>query len=142
MLRQDHRDEQYTGSTIISFKREVDAMHFAHMIECHKQNTNNWPSATLNGLTSLFVMAKQLNEPYLPNELYLKTWDLSTLRMYCASNILNLFVMQTMTMTDESTYRIKGEHVTLSIPIEMYAEIFEKMYKREKIIKDINDEWE
>jgi len=140
MLRQDSRTEPYIGSTIISFKRETDAIQFAYMIESHRRDTNHWPSTTMEGMTSLFVKGNISEQPYLPNELYLKTWDIPTLRIYCASNILNLFIMHSMTLKEGDVYSLKGEHLMLSIPIKDYAKILEKMYERESK-RDINDEW-
>lgn len=140
MIRQDTRNESYIGSTIISFKREIDAMKFAQMIESHRKSTNQWPVPSLDGLTSLFIKSSILDEPYIPEELYLKTWDLETLRIYCASNILNLFILHSITLKDNDVYTLKGEHLTFSIPLENYAYILEKMYQRE-FIKDIDDEW-
>ena len=107
MLRQDSRNEPYIGSTIISFKREIDAIKFSQMIEAHRKSTSSWPSTTLEGLTSLFIRSSILDEPYIPDELYLKTWDLDVLRIYCATNILNLFVLHTITVKDENFNFIK-----------------------------------
>jgi hypothetical protein len=135
-------DNSSIDSTIISFKREIDAISFAQMIESHKALTKEWPSTTLGNMNSLFVMANMNENPlYYPNELYLKTWDLSELQIYCASNILQLFIMHSITLKDENVYNIKGEHLTLSIPIEKYSEILEIMFLRSKG-KDINDEWD
>ena len=140
MLRQDSRNEPYIGSTIISFKREIDAIKFSQMIEAHRKSTSSWPSTTLEGLTSLFIRSSILDEPYIPDELYLKTWDLDVLRIYCATNILNLFVLHTITVKDENIYRLRGQHLTFTIPMKNYAHILEKMHQRE-FIKDIDDEW-
>jgi hypothetical protein len=141
MLRQDnHKQEPTIGSTIISFKREIDAIQFAYMIESHHSSTKHWPSTSLDSLTSLFVRANISNEPYLPNELYLKTWDIPTLRVYCASNILNLFVMHSMTLKENNVYSMKGEHMSFTIPLDQYANILEKMYMRD-YVKEIEDEW-
>jgi hypothetical protein len=140
MLRQDSKNEPYIGSTLISFKREIDAVKFSQMIEAHRKSTSLWPSTTLEGLTTLFVRSSILDEPYVPNELYLKTWEFEKLRIYCATNILNLFVLHTITVKDDDIYRLTGQHLTFRIPMEKYADILEKMYERE-FIKDIDDEW-
>jgi hypothetical protein len=141
MIRQNSKLDPYIGSTIISFKREVDAIQFAYMIESHKRDTKEWPSTTMEGMTSLFVKDTFImDSSYLPTELYLKTWDLPALRLYCASNILNLFIMHSMTLKEGNIYNLKGEHITLSISLEDYAKILEKMFQRESK-KDIDDEW-
>ena len=140
MLRQDSKHNPYIGSTIISFKREIDAMKFAQMIESHRKSTNQWPSTTLEGITSLFVRTSFLEDPYIPEELYLKTWDIETLRVYCATNILNLFILHSITVKDDNIYKLRGEHLTFSIPLENYAYILNKMFERE-YIRDIDDEW-
>lgn len=141
IIRQDSRKESSIGSTIVSFKREIDAIQFAYMIESHRRDTKEWPTTTMEGFSSLFVKdSLAMDEPYYPNELYLKPWDIAELRVYCASNILNLFIMHSMILKDGNVYTLKGEHLTLSIPIEEYAKILEKMFQREST-KDINDEW-
>jgi hypothetical protein len=140
IIRQNAKDEPYFGSTMISFKREIDAIQFAYMIETHYKETNEWPSTTFEGISSLFLKANIKDETYIPNELYLKTWDIPALRLYCAGNILNLFIMHSLTLKDNNIYHMKGEQVTLTIPFEDCAVILEKMYMRE-FNKDLNDEW-
>jgi len=147
ILRHENKsinDESSINSTIISFKKEVDAIHFAQMIENHKALTNQWPSTTLDNINSLFIMSNidltSTTSLYNPNELYFKTWELIDLQVYCASNILQLFIIHSITLKDENIYNIRGEHLTLSIPIEKYTEIFENMFLRNKDT-DINDEW-
>lgn len=140
IIRQTEKDNDYFGSTMISFKRETDAIQFAYMIEAHYKETTEWPSTTFEGISSLFLKANIKDETYIPNELYLKSWDIPTLQVYCAGNVLNLFVMHSVTLKDYNVYQMKGEQVTLSLSFEDCADILEKMYMRE-FNKDINDEW-
>ena len=139
-IRQSVKDEPCFGSTIISFKRETDAIQFAYMIETHYKETNEWPSTTLEGMSSLFLRGEMKYETYIPNELYLKTWDIPALRLYCAGNILNLFIMHSLTLKENNVYNMKGEQITLTIPFEDCAVILEKMYMRD-LNTDINNEW-
>jgi hypothetical protein len=144
ILKQDvesYEDEDNViGSTVISFKREIDALNFTYMIESHKQNTNEWPSTTYTSLNSLFVVGNFPNYDYNPRELFLKTWDVDTLSIYCATNILNMFVLHSITQKPDNVYAMKGEYYKMTLPSENYAYIFENMLQRE-YIKDIDDEW-
>jgi len=142
MIRKTNNDtdESSIESTVISFKREIDAVHFAQMIESHKDITEQWPITTFDNMNSLFVMANIEYSPYYPVQLYLKSWEISELNVYCASNILQLFIMHTITLKEENIYSIKGEHLTFTIPTEKYSEFFEQMFQRNQR-KDINDEW-
>jgi len=140
IVRQDIHKESSINSTVISFKRETDAIQFAYMIESHKKHTNAWPSTTIEDMTSLFVKdSLVMDEPYFSNELYLKSWNIADLRTYSASNMLNLFIIHSMILKEGNIYTLKGSHLSLSMPIEEYAKILEKMFQRESI-KDINDE--
>jgi hypothetical protein len=139
MLKHEMKEDMNT--TIISFKREVDALKFSQLIEIHKQSTNHYPSTTFEGMASLFLNTNLITENYVPNELYLKSWDYDDLRIYCATHLLNLFVMHSMTLKNENVYNLKGQHIILSIPIESYINILEEMYNRINQIKDTDDEW-
>jgi hypothetical protein len=136
-----HEVKEDLNTTVISFKREEDALQFAQLIELHKLITKHYPTTTLEGMTSLFINTKLLNENYIPNELYLKSWDYDDLRIYCGTHLLNLFVMQSMILKDNNVYNLKGQHIILSIPIEKYIEILEEIYNRPKEVKDLDDEW-
>jgi len=140
IVRHNTKIDPNFGSTVISFKREFDAINFAQMIESHKELTNEWPSTTMDTLTSMYVTSKPKSDPYYPTQLYLKTWTMPDLQVYCASNILQLFIMYSMTLKNDNVYNIKGEHLTLSIPLEKYSELLEIMFQRESK-RDINDEW-
>ena len=136
-----HEAKNDINTTIISFKRELDALKFAQLIEIHKQSTNQYPSTTLEGMASLFLNTNLITENYIPNELYLKSWEYDDLRIYCATHLLNLFVMQSMTLKNDNIYNLKGQHIILSLPIESYINILEQLYNRQKEIKDLEDEW-
>ena len=136
-----HEAKNDINTTIISFKRELDALKFAQLIEIHKQSTNHYPSTTLEGMASLFLNTNLITENYIPNELYLKSWEYDDLRIYCATHLLNLFVMQSMTLKNDNIYNLKGQHIILSLPIESYINILEQLYNRQKEIKDLEDEW-
>jgi hypothetical protein len=130
-------------STILSFRREADALKLSQLIEIHKAMTKTYPLMTMEGLPSLFVNTGMMVDSYESGNLYLKTWEFESLREYCAAHMLNLFVMNTMTLNSNDVYTLKGKHLLMSLPYEKYADILNGIYEvqiSDNNIYDIPDE--
>jgi hypothetical protein len=114
--------ENMKTATVV-FRRYIDAVHMAHMIERHVRQTKDWPSTTLFDF-NLY------SGPDVTNELELvdiRSWDFENLKVYCVESYLDMITLSTLNETDEG-FKITGELISLNVPSEFYVDQLNTKY--------------
>jgi hypothetical protein len=101
----------------VVFRRYMDAIHMAHMIERHVRQTKEWPSTTMFDF-NLY------SGPVVSNELELidiQAWEFENLKVYCVESYLDMITLTTLNETEQG-FKITGELISLDVPCELYVE--------------------
>lgn len=103
---------------VVAFKRRGDVHAMGSMIECHHENTREWPDFRKMTLTAGPNAKKALEI------LDVCEWNnIDELKMFCVSRYFDLILIDTVS----ESFKIKGEVYSLDIPGQYHIPYLEKL---------------
>ena len=102
---------------VIAFARHDDIQKMGSMIECHYENTRNWPD-----FRKMTFSGGPFNKLLSILDIY--EWsDIEELKVFCVTHYLDLIIVEKVS----DTFNITGSVMSLSIPLEAHVPYLEKL---------------
>jgi hypothetical protein len=112
----------------VVFKRQQDAVFMAKMIEEHVVRENEWPNVSVvNNVFSLYGNGSSKNSVD-PEIIEVRSWDTEQLRIFCVTAYLDIVSLNSVEKIGDG-FRLNGELMTLSVPIEFYVDRLAVLYE-------------
>lgn len=119
-------DERYKTATV-AFRRRTDAILMAHVIEHHVIQNREWPDCSVVDQTfKLYSGVVNVKED--TSFVHVQSWQLGSLKEFCAETYLDLVLLDRVTRKDDDTFNLAGQLMTLEYPFEVYANRLENLY--------------
>lgn len=107
-----------TKMAVVAFSRSRDIHNMGSMIECHYENTREWPD--FRQMT--FTTGPNKNKPL--DILNVSEWtDLEELKIFCVQHFFDLIIVDQVS----NTFNIKGSVYTLNIPMMAHVPQLERL---------------
>jgi hypothetical protein len=120
-------DNELMKTATVVFKRRSDAAFMAEMIEKHVLRQREWPNVSVvDNVFSLYGSGTP-TVSYENNLIEIKSWELEDLRIFCVTAYLDMISLSSIDKNDE-IFRLNGELLSLTIPIEFYVDRLNSMY--------------
>lgn len=104
--------------SVVAFSRPLDVHKMGSIIECHYENTREWPDFR----TMTFHGGPSKNKPLEILDIY--EWsDLDELKVFCVQHFFDLIVVDKVS----ETFNIKGAAYGLNIPMEAHVPYLKKL---------------
>jgi hypothetical protein len=113
----------------VVFKRQQDAVFMAKMIEEHVVREKEWPNVSVvNNVFSLYGNGSSNNNSVDPEIIEVRSWDTEQLRIFCVTAYLDIVSLNSVEKIRDG-FKLNGELVTLSVPIEFYIDRLAVLYE-------------
>lgn len=120
-------DNELMKTATVVFKRRSDAAFMAEMIEKHVIRQKEWPNVSVvDNVFSLYGSGTP-TVSYENDIIEIKSWDIDDLRIFCVTAYLDMISLSSIDKNDE-VFRLNGELLSLTIPIEFYVDRLNSMY--------------
>lgn len=120
-------DNELMKTATVVFKRRSDAAFMAEMIEKHVIRQKEWPNVSVvDNVFSLYGSGTP-TVSYENDIIEIKSWDIEDLRIFCVTAYLDMISLSSIDKNDE-VFRLNGELLSLTIPIEFYVDRLNSMY--------------
>jgi len=121
-------DNERMKTATVVFKRQQDAVFMAKMIEEHVVRENEWPNVSVvNNVFSLYGNGSSKNSVD-PEIIEVRSWDTEQLRIFCVTAYLDIVSLNSVEKIGDG-FRLNGELMTLSVPIEFYVDRLAVLYE-------------
>jgi hypothetical protein len=111
----------------VVFKRRSDAAFMAEMIEKHVIRQKEWPNVSIvDNVFSLYGSGTPTTA-YENDLIEIKSWDLDDLRIFCVTAYLDMISLSSIDRND-GVFKLNGELLSLTVPIEFYVDRLNLMY--------------
>jgi len=120
-------DNELMKTATVVFKRRSDAAFMAEMIEKHVLRQKEWPNVSVvDNVFSLYGSGTP-TASYENDLIEIKSWEFEDLRIFCVTAYLDMISLSSIDKNDE-IFRLNGELLSLTIPIEFYVDRLNSMY--------------
>jgi hypothetical protein len=105
------------------------------MIERHVKQENRWPDVLM--VDNTFSLFGGKINPMEENSLIeVRSWSMDSLQVFCVDAYLDLIVLNEFNES-YNKYKLSGDVIKLSIPVELYALKIAELYNLPSFVKDI-----
>ena len=128
-------DDQRVKTATVAFRRRGDATLMAYMIERHVKQENRWPDVLM--VDNAFSLFGGKINPLEENSLIeVRSWSMDSLQVFCVDAYLDLIVLNEFNEA-YNKYKLSGDVIKLSIPVELYALKIAELYNLPSFVKEI-----
>jgi len=122
-------DNERMKTATVVFKRQQDAVFMAKMIEEHVVREKEWPNVSVvNNVFSLYGNGSSNNNSVDPEIIEVRSWDTEQLRIFCVTAYLDIVSLNSVEKISDG-FKLNGELITLSVPIEFYIDRLAVLYE-------------
>jgi hypothetical protein len=127
-------EDQRVKTATVAFRRRGDATLMAYMIERHVKQENSWPDVLM--VDNTFSLFGGKINPMEENSLIeVRSWSMDSLQVFCVDAYLDLIVLNEFNES-YNKYKLSGDVIKLSIPVELYALKIAELYARPSFMKE------
>ena len=119
-------DNERVKTATVVFKRQEDALFMAHMIEKHVTREKEWPEVSV--MDNIFKLYGNDPAEVENNIIDIKTWDFDSLCIFCVRSYLDIVTLNSLTKQNDG-FKLTGDVISLSVPIEFYVDRVRSMYE-------------